>query len=929
MSFNTSWGSSARQDHQTFMNGPQKPTSKDSSSSKHGQHQPITSSTSYAIGAPNPSFPSQSTSTRSIPLNSSVSASEIPFPSEDAARRHLRLSQKHEARIATVKPTSSHKDTSVNIASAFHQATIGPLTMSTNGSLSATASQTFRRGPSVDRLAAPPPPGSRGKSPLELDGQHDKQPRHEKSDSSGRLRRAMSPLMESAGEIASAGLRAVSPGLAAVGSTILSSASNLVRQPSSVTLREPRHHQSFSALGSETQVDDGEENSYDYAAEEALVNSMPSSSQSNGKTTGKRRSLGKRLDEDRRAYKPPVEDDSGSEESEGGTRRRRKGKLVMQRGLLTGVPAAGRKRSTRRKPTGGGVSEEGSFIRDESVNDESMEQTRPPAQRTDTRADDQEVEEELSHEPSTDSINAENLQDLDQNNFEDDGFDDDYHAPHTLAPSLGARLGKVANMTARLVLRTMGVVLIVLYNTLSVVWEILVSRPGAIIKDAWSELRKLSPLVNLKTLGTLALLVSVIYGLSGRSSSPATTTPELGTKRGKWSDYLPGGVKKKPTYVVPDLPVESLEELIDRLGRLEGAFTTLDQEHRGSVDEWKKGLYQIEQESRARETLASRINTLEHKVEGETYRAMNAEEADRVAARRDVNTLENLVKSIRSELATLHGTIAQQTQHRASPDTRTTERLASLEMQLREVSERVKHVTATQPKHQETVQQKPVIKVDGKDLEQMVNSIISKDGVAMPDYALYFGGATIEPMMTSKTMPLGRTSWGTDKPGRPPVTALVPDNTVGNCWPFAGTRGQLGIRLNRVIQLSHITIDHPARELLFDMRSAPKEFNVWVAVEGDENVEKADGFAMEHANAEEPAKPSGPWRLMHFGKFEYDVQSEVRSQTFSIPQELAKLGIATGGVVVEFTGNWGNPDHTCVYRVRAHGSPAQGTAAQQ
>ncbi|KAG8845472.1 hypothetical protein FRB96_002490 [Tulasnella sp. 330] len=915
------------------MNGSQKPKSKDSSSSKY---QSITTSASYAIGAPTPPSPTRLSTTRLVPpLTASVSTSEIPYPSEDAARRHLRLSQKHEARITTIKPASSHKDTSVNIASAFHQATVAPLTMSTNGNtsqtLSANGSQNFRRGPSVDRLAAPPPPGSRGKSPLELDEhRYDEHQSQESNGNSGRFRRAMSPLMEAAGGVVSAGLRAVSPG--AIGSTIMT---NLGRQPSSVTLREPRQHQSFSTLGSNTQVNEGEGNSYDYAAEEALANSMPSSSQSNGNKPTKRKSIGKRLDEDRRAYKPPVEDDSGSEESEGGTRRRRK-KHIMQRALPYGVPSQTRKRSTKRKSTGTGVSEEGSSVRDESVNGEPNGQgaMRPPVHRSDTRIDDQEVEEELNHEVSTDGIDPESQHDhdLDQNDFEDDGEDDDYHAPHSLAPSLGARMGKLAHTAVRLVLRTIGVILIVFFNTLSAAWEILVSRPGAIVKDLWSEITGLSPLINLKTLGILALLLSLVYGLSGRSLSvPAATTPVSDVKRGKWSDYIPG-MKKKPVYVVPDMPAKSVEEMIDRLGRLEGAFTYLEQEQRGSADEWKKGLKQIEQDSRLRDTLMSKLNTLEHKLEGETYRALNAEEADRVAARRDVDILEGLVKSVRSEVAALHGTVAQQTHPRSSPDTRTTERLASLEKQLHDVSERVKHVVALQPKHQAPAQQKPVFKVDGKDLEQMVNNIIAKDGVAMPDYALYFAGATVEPMMTSRTLSAGRTSWGTDRPGRPPVTVLVPDNTVGNCWPFAGDHGQIGIRLNRVIHLTHITVDHPARELLYDVRTAPREFNVWIAIERDENFEKADRFAMERANAdapahnEEPAKPKGPWRLMHFGKFEFDMQSDVRSQTFAIPQELVKLGIDTGGIVVEFVSNWGHEDHTCVYRVRAHGDQAQGTA---
>jgi SUN domain-containing protein 1/2 len=59
-----------------------------------------------------------------------------------------------------------------------------------------------------------------------------------------------------------------------------------------------------------------------------------------------------------------------------------------------------------------------------------------------------------------------------------------------------------------------------------------------------------------------------------------------------------------------------------------------------------------------------------------------------------------------------------------------------------------------------------------------------------------------------------------------PATALYPDSTVGNCWPFAGDKGTLGILLARRVQVTSVTVEHAAHEVTFDQRSAPKTIEV-------------------------------------------------------------------------------------------------------
>ncbi|KIO17931.1 hypothetical protein M407DRAFT_32397, partial [Tulasnella calospora MUT 4182] len=297
------------------------------------------------------------------------------------------------------------------------------------------------------------------------------------------------------------------------------------------------------------------------------------------------------------------------------------------------------------------------------------------------------------------------------------------------------------------------------------------------------------------------------------------------------------------------------------------------------------------------------------------------EETDRQATRKSVKSLEDLISSVRNEVSALHVAVAQQSKTDRTIDPRADEKIGVLEKEMRDVYERLKTITATDKKGQGRT-----ISVDGKDIAKVVQDIISKDGVAMADYALYYSGGVIEPRTTSKTLSIRPGSWvGKDVRGRPPVTALVPDNSVGNCWPFAGSKAQLGIRLSRVVHLTHITIDHPARELLIDPESAPRKFHVWVAIEGQDNIQRAEIFTNQQdeirrdTSSSALTKPFGPWNLLHVGTFEYNINDSATAQTFELPAEYRSLGLDTGAIVVDFGTNWG-ADHTCVYRVRAHGA---------
>jgi SUN domain-containing protein 1/2 len=183
-------------------------------------------------------------------------------------------------------------------------------------------------------------------------------------------------------------------------------------------------------------------------------------------------------------------------------------------------------------------------------------------------------------------------------------------------------------------------------------------------------------------------------------------------------------------------------------------------------------------------------------------------------------------------------------------------------------------------------------------------------------------------------------------PGRPPATALLPDINVGNCWPFAGPSGQIGILLARRILVSAITIEHAAREVSFDMAAAPREVEgamillpltfpsrillhmlivalllpvrpVWGLVEGQANLDKVAAYQEGHAASGTPSSsslPPSPGYIL-LGQLEYDINAPRHVQTFAVPKDVQDLAVDIGIVVVRVASNYG-ADYTCLYRVR-------------
>ncbi|ORX39945.1 UNC-like C-terminal-domain-containing protein [Kockovaella imperatae] len=218
----------------------------------------------------------------------------------------------------------------------------------------------------------------------------------------------------------------------------------------------------------------------------------------------------------------------------------------------------------------------------------------------------------------------------------------------------------------------------------------------------------------------------------------------------------------------------------------------------------------------------------------------------------------------------------------------------------------------------------------GEDMTSVLQDLIdaallkySKDTLARPDFALFSAGGRIVPSITSDTLvmrepsTLGRWVMGQKAiEGRSPATALHPDTSVGSCWPFKGSQGQLGVLLNSRVVVTDLTVEHAASELALDITTAPKDVQVWGVVEGSENKAKVERYLESHPNSDFNTSDQ-----ILLGSFTYDPSSPSHIQTFPVEPAVVDLGIDVGIVIFRIQSNWG-AEFTCLYRIRVHGEVA-------
>jgi SUN domain-containing protein 1/2 len=116
---------------------------------------------------------------------------------------------------------------------------------------------------------------------------------------------------------------------------------------------------------------------------------------------------------------------------------------------------------------------------------------------------------------------------------------------------------------------------------------------------------------------------------------------------------------------------------------------------------------------------------------------------------------------------------------------------------------------------------------------------------------------------------------------------------AGNAFCFVGQSGAFTIRLACRIQIDGITIEHPKRDMTFDQNisNAPKEIQITASQNASDSFVDLGTY---HFNP-------------HIANSEYySIKNPVKDQKYLF-------------VTVNITDNHGNPDQTCIYRVKVHG----------
>ncbi|KAG9121962.1 hypothetical protein FRC07_001856, partial [Ceratobasidium sp. 392] len=235
-------------------------------------------------------------------------------------------------------------------------------------------------------------------------------------------------------------------------------------------------------------------------------------------------------------------------------------------------------------------------------------------------------------------------------------------------------------------------------------------------------------------------------------------------------------------------------------------------------------------------------------------------------------------------------------------------------------------------------QQHEQLTIGSNAFEQVVQRAVlatTKDTLARADFAMYTGGARVIPEYTSPTFSVSAPGWrgmlgiGTVY-GRSPAVALVPDINVGNCWPFAGSQGQIAVLLSRSVRVDSVTIDHASKDVAYDLKAAPRKFVVWGLVEGADNLAKLAQYRKQaetqsigaNPESEVQAEEAPSQDSIKLAEFEYDINESSHIQTFAVPDDVRAAGIDVGVVIFKIRSSWGDPNFTCIYRVRVHGETA-------
>lgn len=176
-------------------------------------------------------------------------------------------------------------------------------------------------------------------------------------------------------------------------------------------------------------------------------------------------------------------------------------------------------------------------------------------------------------------------------------------------------------------------------------------------------------------------------------------------------------------------------------------------------------------------------------------------------------------------------------------------------------------------------------------------AIYDADKTGLVDYALEPSGGQILSTRCTETYQaktavvsiLGIPLW---YPSNTPRTVITPGVSPGECWAFQNFPGFLIIKLTGPIRIEMFSYEHINKMLVPNGRidSAPKDFSV---------------FGLKDENDKDPVE---------IGRYSYSYEGEPL-QYFP-----ANSSLIFNIVELRIYSNHGNPNYTCLYRFRVHGS---------
>ncbi|KAF9267821.1 hypothetical protein L218DRAFT_970674 [Marasmius fiardii PR-910] len=936
MSFaGTPLGQGRRLDHNTFLGKPPSNSNRPTSPHRIPPNFQVPFASAPVLGSRSPpkSQSSSSARERNPPINENND-------DESALVRYNRLKQQQQKSNSNLDPEKwSVKDTTVNIAAALHQAVerdVPPMNPNNTAWASGRPTSNVPRSTSVEyeaqsqstgqRRLAPPPnrlaPPSRTKvvKPLSKSVSQRTIPDSEEEPSqsieNGRGKSPFAAVLD-------------------VAHRTYEKATYYARQRSPV---------------------DQENGSYDYSAEERDYQSNISKRNFAAHKRNK-------MSMDNKAYKPSVESEEeefDDNDSDSGRRRRRKKKKNDSAGATLSLPVISAEKRRRKRKGKGGAGEEGSESEEEQV--EERPHSRP-ASRAGSRAgsvprlfpdSSLDVDQRLTHIPEEQDEEAgyTDLQSPESSHDFSHGPSGDYSEASFSQPqdNIGGKLGKLVFNLWMFIMSCISIFFHIIGKVIGMVVDILLVRPVKFVSRI--NLAQVKPYV------VLAVVIVLVGYLSQRSLLDPLTP------------WTRGG---KINYAPPDIPAADIAELNKRLQSIESALS-------GIIYETEQSKIRSENGDRSRLELVSRLGNLEGLVKKDMGGRMSDMERA-VAAGQSQRESEGkrVITEMRREMETLKE-IVDVLQHRPPPPSSRgetivgndeearvklkalEERVGSVEGGVKEAIEHGKNAVKSDSNSAwwnkiPTGKKMTIKSSDGQDVTSLIgnlveNAVISfsnKDVLSRADFALHSAGARIVPRLTSPTYELRAPSktWqllgflGSGNGiaiGRPPVTALHHEVHNGYCWPFAGTEGNLGVNLVQPTLIDAISIDHVAREVATDVRSAPRHMEVWGMIDGKDNFEKVQQIVAERERRRQEAAERGEqatedvgfgvpgWMsrreeglFVRIAEFAYDVLSEKTVQTFPVYDDVRQSHLDFGTVVLRIKDNWGQEGFTCVYRFRVHG----------